>query len=156
MSLKSFVTALGMGAGMAYFLDRGQGYERREQVRDRISGVREKTGDAIDSAFDELADRARSVFEEARLLVRGGEPEALETTSPGARLAVGVIGGMLLASGLRRPGFFGGCKAITGVYLLTRSLNSLPEPSQQPQEALAAPGESGASQTMSPTAAPSM
>ena len=50
----------------------------------------------------------------------GADPQFIDTA--------GVFGGMLLVSGLRRPGFFGGCKAVSGAFLLNRALSTMPEP----------------------------
>jgi len=64
MKLKTALTALGVGAGIAYFFDPKQGENRREVLRERANGLVHQLDDSIYTAVEDTRDKTRGVLSE--------------------------------------------------------------------------------------------
>ena len=58
----AILTSLGIGAGMAYLLDPALGRRRRAGVRDTVSRVASKSGDALNATSRDVANRTRGLL----------------------------------------------------------------------------------------------
>ena len=57
----AMLTGIGVGAGMAYLFDPAMGRRRRAGVRDTVVRAAHKSGDALDAASRDLANRTRGL-----------------------------------------------------------------------------------------------
>ena len=64
MKLKTALTALGLGAGIAYFFDPKQGENRREILRERANGLVHQLDDSIYTVVEDSRDKTRGVLSE--------------------------------------------------------------------------------------------
>jgi uncharacterized membrane protein len=60
----SFLTKVGLGAGLMYFLDPERGNRRRALVRDQVTSLLHKSDDAIDKTARDMRNRAQGVVRE--------------------------------------------------------------------------------------------
>lgn len=80
MRLKTFLTTMGLGAGLMYFFDPRQGNRRRAILRDKALSLVNEVDDSIDVAMEDMRNRARGVLAEmsARLSDQGAPDWILE------------------------------------------------------------------------------
>jgi uncharacterized membrane protein len=80
MKPKTLLVTLGLGAGLMYFLDPEQGNRRRALVRDRTNRLVNNLDDSLDTAMEDMRNRARGVLAElmARLSDQGAPDWILE------------------------------------------------------------------------------
>jgi uncharacterized membrane protein len=64
MKLKTALTALGIGAGVAYFFDPKQGEGRRTLLRDKANNLVNQMDDSIYTAVEDTRNRTRGVLSE--------------------------------------------------------------------------------------------
>ena len=64
MKLKTALTALGVGAGIAYFFDPKQGESRRTLLRDKANNFVNQMDDSIYSAVEDTRNKTRGVLSE--------------------------------------------------------------------------------------------
>lgn len=64
MKLKTALTALGLGAGIAYFFDPKQGENRREVLREKANGLVHQLDDSIYTVVEDSRDKTRGVLSE--------------------------------------------------------------------------------------------
>jgi len=64
MKLKTLLVSIGLGAGLMYFMDPQHGNRRRAQVRNRANGLVNNLDDSIDTALQDMRNRARGVLSE--------------------------------------------------------------------------------------------
>ncbi len=62
--LTTFLTSIGIGAGLMYFFDPARGDRRRALVRDQVYSLRDRSDDAIDTAMVDLRNRMRGLLAE--------------------------------------------------------------------------------------------
>src|SRR5437763_16545200 len=72
----SLLGGIGLGAGLMYFLDPQQGRRRRGLVRDQLTSLMSRAGDAACCVGRDLAHRARGVAAEARSLLSADAADA--------------------------------------------------------------------------------
>ena len=64
MKMKTLLTTIGVGAGIAYFFDPRQGENRREVLRDRANNLVNRMDDSIYTAVEDTRDKTRGVLSE--------------------------------------------------------------------------------------------
>jgi uncharacterized membrane protein/gas vesicle protein len=64
MKLKTVLTTIGVGAGLAYFFDPKQGEHRRTLVRDKANNLVNQMDDSIYAAVEDTRNRTRGVLSE--------------------------------------------------------------------------------------------
>src|SRR5215213_803868 len=64
MKLKTLLVSIGLGAGLMYFMDPQHGNRRRAQVRNRANSLVNNLDDSIDTALQDMRNRARGVLSE--------------------------------------------------------------------------------------------
>jgi len=64
MKLKTVLTTIGVGAGLAYFFDPKQGESRRTLVRDKANNLVNQMDDSIYAAVEDTRNRTRGVLSE--------------------------------------------------------------------------------------------
>ena len=103
----SFLTAAGLGAGMMFFLDPRNGRRRRAFVRDKMIRLSHEIQDAGEVIRHDVRNRLQGLAAGDLTVLIGGK-NALRgnplrgSWSPAGRTLLGVIGGGLFLSGLRR------------------------------------------------------
>ncbi len=65
MKLKTLLVSMGIGAGLMYFFDPEHGERRRTMVRDRANSFVNDLDDSIDTAMQDVRNRARGILSEA-------------------------------------------------------------------------------------------
>ncbi len=66
----SFISGMGLGAGVMYVLDPDRGNRRRAMAQQKLFRLAHLTGDAVDKGVRDLEHRAEGLFAEAASLVR--------------------------------------------------------------------------------------
>lgn len=103
----ALLTATGLGAGLMFFLDPKRGKQRRAMVRDKMIRMSHKIQDARDTVVRDTRNRMRGLAAGDLSVLVGGK-NALRGNplrgdwSPMGRMMLGMIGGGLFLSGLRR------------------------------------------------------
>jgi len=103
----NFLTAAGLGAGMMFFLDPRNGRRRRAFVRDKMIRVSHEIQDAGEVVRRDVRNRMQGLAAGDLTVLIGGK-NALRgnplrgSWSPAGRTLLGLIGGGLFLSGLRR------------------------------------------------------
>jgi len=64
MKIKTLLTTVGVGAGLAYFFDPRQGESRREVLRDRANNWVNRMDDSIYTVVEDTRDKTRGVLSE--------------------------------------------------------------------------------------------
>lgn len=64
MKLKTVLTTIGVGAGLAYFFDPRQGDRRRELLRDKANGLVNRMDDSIYATVEDTRNKTRGVLSE--------------------------------------------------------------------------------------------
>ncbi len=137
INTKTFLSGIGIGAGLMYLLDPDRGKRRRSLVQDQVVRGWGKAGDAIQSTAQDVGNRARGLGAEARsLLSRGTVPnDVLEqrvrarvgrvAAHPGS-ITVAAQDGVITLSGSAPEGEIAGVvRSISSVRGVTNVVNSL-------------------------------
>src|SRR5919197_1598540 len=64
MKIKTILTTIGVGAGIAYFFDPRQGESRRALLRDKANNLVNQMDDSIYAAVEDTRNRTRGVLSE--------------------------------------------------------------------------------------------
>lgn len=103
----SVLASVGLGAGLMYFLDAKRGRQRRARIREKMIRLSHQIQDARDTVVRDARNRMRGLGAGDLSILVGGK-NALRgnplrgSWSPTGRVLLGVIGGGLFLSGLRR------------------------------------------------------
>lgn len=103
----NFLTAAGLGAGMMFFLDPRNGRRRRVFVRDKMIRLSHEIQDAGEVVRRDVRNRLQGLAAGDLTVLVGGKNSLhgnplRGSWSPAGRALLGLIGGGLFLSGLRR------------------------------------------------------
>ena len=71
MGTKRWLTAIGLGAGMMYFLDPERGRRRRALMRDQVVGLRTDMEDGLTKGVRDLNNWSQGMVAEGKSLLTG-------------------------------------------------------------------------------------
>jgi hypothetical protein len=150
-TLRSLITAVGLGAGLMYLFDPEGGPHRRAELREQIDGLRHGVGYAVHTARG-LGDRAGGLILETRHVATGQRdwreivPRRQDWTkrnwAPTPRSLAIMGGGLMLLSSMGH-GRVATAGKFAGLALLARSVAKVRH-SHQEESPQVPPGETGA------------
>lgn len=117
-------TALGVGAGLMYFLDPNRGWRRRELAAGQINRGLQQGNQAINQTLGGMRSRTQGIMDQTRQAVMGQRPNSRIPTAMRGLMAAS--GGSLAFYGRRRKNLVGTALSVAGLGLVASGVAAIP------------------------------